>query len=70
VSPSGGAPPLSGDGEVLRVTAAIRRGDPEAFAVLYDAWFDRAYAIARTLTRRDESSCLDIGNNQHDGPPP
>jgi RNA polymerase sigma factor (sigma-70 family) len=48
------------DAEALRITSAIRRGDPEAFAVLYGAWFDRAYAIARSLTRRDESTCLDV----------
>jgi RNA polymerase sigma-70 factor (ECF subfamily) len=48
------------DGRVREVTAAIARGDPEAFAVLYEAWFDRAYAMARSLTRRDESFCLDV----------
>jgi RNA polymerase sigma-70 factor, ECF subfamily len=48
------------DGRVREVTAAIARGDPEAFAVLYEAWFDRAYSMARALTRRDESFCLDV----------
>ncbi|MBI4602513.1 MAG: sigma-70 family RNA polymerase sigma factor [Planctomycetes bacterium] len=46
--------------EVLRVTAAVARGDPEAFGAFYEAWFDRAYAMARSLTRRDESFCLDV----------
>jgi RNA polymerase sigma-70 factor (ECF subfamily) len=53
------ASPLD-DGRVREVTAAIQRGDPEAFAVLYQAWFDRAYSMARSLTRRDESFCLDV----------
>ena len=60
--PGAGAPAgaLGSDGEVLRITAAVRRGDPEAFAVLYEAWFGRAYGAARSLTRRDESFCLDV----------
>jgi RNA polymerase sigma-70 factor, ECF subfamily len=48
------------DGRVPEITAAIGRGDPEAFAVFYEAWFDRAYSMARTFTRRDESFCLDV----------
>src|SRR5262245_11860434 len=43
-----------------RLTLAIRAGDAGAFATLYEAWFDRALALARSLTRRDESFCLDV----------
>ncbi len=46
--------------EVERLTAAIAAGDPEAFGVFYGQWFDRAYSLARSLTRRDESFCLDV----------
>ena len=50
--------PLAGD--VLALTTAIHRGDTAAFAVFYEAWFDRIYALARALTRRDEAFCLDV----------
>lgn len=43
--------------------AAISRGDRAAFATFYNAWFDRCYAMARSLTRRDESFCLDVVQN-------
>lgn len=46
--------------DAAAVSAAIARGDPGAFASFYEAWFDRLYAGARALTRRDESFCLDI----------
>ncbi len=39
---------------------AIAAGDEEAFAEVYDAWFDHVVAAARGATRRDESFCLDI----------
>jgi RNA polymerase sigma factor (sigma-70 family) len=42
------------------LTAAIARGDAGAMGAFYEAWFDRAYAAARALTRRDESFCLDV----------
>jgi RNA polymerase sigma factor (sigma-70 family) len=29
-------------------------------AAFYGAWFGRAYALARSITRRDESFCLDV----------
>jgi RNA polymerase sigma factor (sigma-70 family) len=45
---------------VLTTTTAISRGNRAAFAVFYGAWFDRCYAIARALTGRDESFCLDV----------
>lgn len=39
---------------------ALARGDHAALAALYEAWFPRALALARTLTRRDEAFCLDV----------
>ena len=45
---------------VQRTTAAIARGDRPALAELYEEWFDRCYGLARTLTGRDESFCLDV----------
>ncbi len=42
------------------LTRAIRRGDAEALRRHYEAWFDPCYAMARKLTRRDESFCLDV----------
>jgi RNA polymerase sigma-70 factor (ECF subfamily) len=41
-------------------TRAIARGDRQAFARFYEAWFDRTYAAAKRLTGRDESFCLDV----------
>ena len=46
--------------DTRELTTAVARGDPGAFAVLYEAWFDRCFALARTLTRRDEAFCLDV----------
>jgi RNA polymerase sigma-70 factor (ECF subfamily) len=43
-----------------QLTARIVRGDPEAFTALYEAWFDRCFALARSFTRRDEAFCLDV----------
>jgi RNA polymerase sigma factor (sigma-70 family) len=45
---------------VARVTDAVGRGDSAAFEVLYRAWFERVYGMARGITRRDESFCLDV----------
>jgi RNA polymerase sigma factor (sigma-70 family) len=45
---------------VLDMTTRIAAGDTEAFARLYEAWFDWMYAEARRATRRDESFCLDV----------
>lgn len=42
------------------LTGAIARGDEQAFAAFYEAWFDRAHALARSISRRDESFCLDV----------
>jgi RNA polymerase sigma factor (sigma-70 family) len=40
--------------------ARIAAGDETAFAPFYDAWFDPVFALARTISRRDESFCLDV----------
>lgn len=52
--------PRTTDDRAAGLTAAIARGDRAAFAAFYEAWFDRCYAMARRLTQRDESACLDI----------
>jgi RNA polymerase sigma-70 factor (ECF subfamily) len=53
----------SGDAPVDRgvaaLTGAIARGDQAALATFYETWFDRCFHLARSLTRRDESFCLD-----------
>src|SRR5688572_24902887 len=46
--------------DAATVTAAIARGDRAAFGEFYEAWFDRCYAMARGMSGRDESACLDI----------
>lgn len=56
--PSARADPT--DAEVLRLTERVAGGDAEAFGLFYELWFDRAYTLARRLTRRDESFCLDV----------
>lgn len=45
---------------VRELTTRIARGDREAFADFYRAWFDVIYAEARNVTKRDESFCLDV----------
>jgi RNA polymerase sigma-70 factor (ECF subfamily) len=42
------------------LTAAIARGDEAAFAAFYELWFERAYAKARGIMKRDEAFCLDV----------
>lgn len=55
---SGGASSAAaGDAALL---AALARGDHDALAALYEAWFGRALNLARAITRRDESFCLDV----------
>ena len=41
-------------------TSAIASGDTEALSRFYEYWFDRLYAEARRVTRKDESFCLDV----------
>ncbi len=50
--------PRTDDTQTL--TKAIARGDTRAFGVLYERWFDCAFATARRLTGRDEAFCLDV----------
>lgn len=56
-------PAAIGEGEsdwVRHTTTAISRGDRGALAVFYEAWFDPCYAMVRSVTKRDESFCLDV----------
>jgi len=45
--------------DAARLTAGVRRGDRAAFATLYEAYFDRVLGLARSISGRDESFCLD-----------
>ena len=49
-----------GSASVRTLTRAIAQGDTEAFGAFYESWFDRTLAMARSVSRRDESFCLDI----------
>ncbi|MBY0394949.1 MAG: hypothetical protein K2X91_00555, partial [Thermoleophilia bacterium] len=67
VRDAGGPPPKPAAGTAphddawaRRVSRGIERGDRDALAEFYSAWFDRSLAHARRLTGRDESFCLDI----------
>lgn len=57
--PEPSASPVDGR-DWLALTRAVRGGDADAFEVLYEAWFDRAYTMTRSRTGRDESFCLDV----------
>jgi DNA-directed RNA polymerase specialized sigma24 family protein len=48
------------DPHVVSMIEGIARGEAGALASFYDEWFDRGYDMACTLTRRDESFCLDV----------
>lgn len=48
------------DQQIEQLTRAIRAGDTDAFAALYDATFDLMLAQARRCTGRDEAFCLDV----------
>lgn len=50
---------MTDDDATHGLTRAIASGDTEAFARLYEEWFDAMYACARQATRRDEHFCLD-----------
>ena len=56
----GPGPEIATAAWVQSTTAAVARGDRGALAELYERWFDECYRIARGLTRRDESFCLDV----------
>lgn len=45
------------------IAAALARGDHAALESLYDLWLARAVALARSITRRDESFALDIAHD-------
>lgn len=38
----------------------MRCGDRAALATVYSSWFDRAFVMAKRLTKYDESFCLDV----------
>ncbi|WP_428940227.1 RNA polymerase sigma factor [Fontivita pretiosa] len=42
------------------LTAAMAAGDERAVEQFYRAYFDRLYSLARKITWRDESFCLDV----------
>lgn len=46
--------------DARRLSRGVARGDAAALAEFYGLWFDRCYAMARRLTRRDEAFCLDV----------
>ncbi len=48
------------DDAARRLSAWIARGDQGALDEFYRAWFNWCYVLARTLTGRDESFCLDV----------
>ncbi len=52
--------PSARDVGVRRLTRAVARGSEPAFERFYNDWFEPAYAMARSLTQRDESFCLDV----------
>lgn len=45
---------------VVALVEGIAAGDTRALAAFYEEWFDRAFDLARVLTRRDEAFCLDV----------
>jgi RNA polymerase sigma factor (sigma-70 family) len=53
-------PARARDWSAEELTRAIARGDGDALSAFYREWFDRVYGMARSLTRRDESFCLDV----------
>ncbi len=46
--------------KVVALIEGIGVGDTRALGEFYEEWFDRAFDLTRTITRRDESFCLDI----------
>lgn len=45
---------------IVAMIRAISENDAPALARFYEGWFDRAFELARRLTGRDESFCLDV----------
>lgn len=48
------------DAWAARVSLGVQRGERDALAEFYSAWFDRCRALASRATGRDESFCLDV----------
>lgn len=48
------------DRRTVAMIEGISRGDAAALTAFYEAWFDRAFDLTRSLTRRDEAFCLDV----------
>jgi RNA polymerase sigma factor (sigma-70 family) len=48
--------------EDAALVEAARTGDPDAFGALYERWFDRAYDLARRITR-DEQAAADVAQD-------
>lgn len=46
--------------DAARITLGLRRGDRAAFSCFYDTYSPLIFHTARTFTRRDEATCLDI----------
>jgi len=53
-------PPRETPWDAARITLGIRRGDRAAFSCFYDTYSTLIFHTARTFTRRDEATCLDI----------
>ena len=45
---------------VRELTAGMAAGDSRAVEVFYRRYFDVMYSYAKSLTRRDEATCLDV----------
>jgi len=48
------------DARARHLSTRVAEGDPDALAELYEAWFDRMFAMARAISGRDEAFCLDV----------
>jgi RNA polymerase sigma-70 factor, ECF subfamily len=57
------ATPTRADALAVWASAAIARGDPDAFEWLYRDWFPRVVRLARAATGRDENFALDIAQD-------
>jgi len=53
-------PPRETPWDAARITLGLRRGDRAAFSCFYDTYSPLIFHTARTFTRRDEATCLDI----------
>ena len=55
-----GLPDMDDKPSVRQISAAIASGSTEAFAVFYEAWFDRCLESTMRMTGFDEPTALDI----------